>query len=119
MDNPCSIIGNEILDMNCSVPPEKPASIIVDNPTDMNHTDEIVASGDSPDGMRQNRDIIKEVASINQQARDKYSYKKTIDWHQQSVDTQALDQADQLGQIIQHLDRIEEKLDSLEKMLKS
>ena len=119
MDNPCSIIGNEILDINCSVSPEKPASIIVDNHNDINHTDEIVASSDSPNGMQQNRDIIKEVASINQLARDKYSYKKTIDWHQQSVDTQALDQADQLGQIIQHLDRIEEKLDSLEKMLKS
>ena len=71
-----------------------------------------------PDDMQQNRDIIKEVASINQQARDQQAYKKTTNWHQLSTDMQVLGQTEQLGQIIQRLDRIEEKLDSLEKVLK-
>ncbi|MGI6175173.1 MAG: hypothetical protein ACOYJC_03200 [Christensenellales bacterium] len=70
----------------------------------------------NPDNTQQNRDIIKEVASINQQTRDQYAYKKTIDWHQQSADTQVPSQADQLEQIIQRLDRIEEKLDSFGKI---
>lgn len=71
-----------------------------------------------PDGMQQNRDIIKEVASINQKARDQHAYQKTTNWHQPSSDTQVLGQTDQLEQIIQRLDRIEEKLDGLGKMLK-
>lgn len=69
----------------------------------------------NPDDMHQNRDIIKEVASINQQARD--AYKKTINWHQQSADAQVPGQASQLEKIIQRLDRIEEKLDSLGEIL--
>lgn len=69
----------------------------------------------TPDNTQQNRDIIKEMASINQQARDQNAYKKTTNWHQQSADAQVPGQADQLRQIIQQLERIEEKLDSLGK----
>lgn len=72
----------------------------------------------NPDNMQQNRDILKEMASINQQARDQNAYKKTINWHQQSADAQVPGQTEQFGQIVQQLERIEEKLDSLVKMLK-
>lgn len=71
----------------------------------------------SADHMRQNMNIINEVASINQKARDQYTYKKSTNWHQLPADTQILNQANQLEQIIQKLDSIEEKLDSLGKML--
>ena len=72
----------------------------------------------NPDDMHQNRDILKEIASINQQARDQNAYKKTTNWHQQSADAQVPGQAGQLEKIIQRLDQIEEKLDSLVKTLK-
>lgn len=65
------------------------------------------------DDTQPKRDILKEVASINQQARDQRAYMKTTAWHQQSAETQVLGLADQLGQIIQRLDKIEEKLDNL------
>lgn len=71
----------------------------------------------SADDMQQNMDIINEVASINQKARDQYTYKKSTNWHQPPADTQVLGQANQLEQIIQKLNSIEEKLDSLGKML--
>ena len=71
----------------------------------------------SPDDLQQSRDIIKEMELIHQQTRDQNAYQKTTSWHQQSADSQVLDQADQLEQIIQQLNRIEEKLDSLERML--
>lgn len=110
--------SDKILGANYSVPSEESASIIGDNRTDINHMDEIVVSNDNPDGIQQNRDILKEIASINQLARDQHAYKKTTNWHQQSADPQVPGQADQLRQIIQHLEKIEEKIDNLAEMLK-
>lgn len=72
----------------------------------------------NPDDMQQSRDILKEIANINQQAREQNAYQKTINWHQQSADAQVPGQAGQFEKIIERLDRIEEKLDSLVKMLK-
>ena len=72
----------------------------------------------NPDGMQQNRDIVKEVASLHQQAREQNAYKKTTNWHQQPADAQVSGQTEQFEKIIQRLDRIEEKLDSLGKILK-
>lgn len=72
----------------------------------------------NPDDIQQNRNILKEIASINQQARDQNAYKKTTNWNQQSADAQVPGQAGQLEQIIQRLNQIDEKLDSLGKMIK-
>ena len=75
-----------------------------------------MADSRNPGDINQNRDIIKEVANINQQAQN--AYQKTTNWHQQPADAQVPGQADQLKQIIQRIDRIEEKIDNLGKMLK-
>jgi hypothetical protein len=77
---------------------------------------EHMADSRNPGDINQNRDIIKEVANINQQAQN--AYQKTTNWHQQPADAQVPGQADQLKQIIQRIDRIEEKIDNLGKMLK-
>ena len=66
----------------------------------------------------QNRDIIKEMEHINQQIRDQPAYQKTIYWHQQASGIKDADQTDQFRQIMECLSRIEEKLDSMETMLK-
>ena len=68
--------------------------------------------------MQQKRDILKEMAAINQQAQDPKAYRKTISWHQQYSDGQALSQTGQIEQVIQCLNRIEEKLDGIANMLK-
>ena len=75
-----------------------------------------MADSRNPNDRHQNRDIIKEVANLNQQAQN--AYKKTTNWHQQPAPAHVPDQADQLRQIIQRIDRIEEKIDNLGKMLK-
>lgn len=118
-DEAISVPGPAGVAVTGSVLPEQPARVIVDNRTDTDHAEKIAAANAGPGGRQHNRDIIKEVASINQQARDQYAYRKTTNWHQQSASTQIAGQADQPGQIIQRLNRIEEKLDALGKMLKS
>ena len=75
----------------------------------------VPAEDNNPD-----RDIVQEVASINQQIHGQPpAYKKTKYWHQQSSGIQDSGRVDQFGQITEHLTRIEEKLDGIEKILKS
>ena len=119
MDDPSGIVGDPISGMNPGVPSEKSSGILVDDRAGKNPTDKIGASSDDSGGMPQNRDILKELASINQQSRDQNVYKKTTTWQQQPGGTQVSDQTDPLEQIIRRLDRIEETLDRLGKMLKA
>ena len=65
----------------------------------------------------EDRDIIKEVESLNQQMRDQHVYQKTKYWHQQSSEINGFDQSEQLREITERLTRIEEKLDGIDKKL--
>ena len=68
----------------------------------------------------QDKDIIKEVQELNQIIKDPnyQTYSKTTYWHQQSVDTENMNQEIFLKEITEILVRIEDKLVQIESLLK-